>query len=275
MKITLSDLPDPSAAAAAGHRLFGHHEDLCLRLISGPQEASAAPRSPPPRTRSAPPRSMAVFWTAWGTSHVSLGRPGETHGDMPVKALPRAAYSEQAEYTLYLSTLSTSDMCSHVHQKKPSNQRRASSPAHGGSQKQLHSAPCQPNTDAAGLRCLSTASSAHAVPHWAKNWLFLPACRRGLHWLVWSDVPSKNGNSGNKIHYVAKHSCFSSGGILGHKGHHCNAKLNGCCSPLSCCASTLIFLFSCSGSLLRSHHSAELFPVMWNTVFYDTFMQNG
>lgn len=92
MKITLSDLPDPSAAAAAGHRLFGHHEDLCLRLISGPQEASAAPRSPPPRIRSAPQQSMAVFWTAWGTSHVSLGRPGETRGDMLVKALPRAAY---------------------------------------------------------------------------------------------------------------------------------------------------------------------------------------
>lgn len=32
MKITHSDLPDPSAAAVAGHRLFDHHEDPCPLL---------------------------------------------------------------------------------------------------------------------------------------------------------------------------------------------------------------------------------------------------
>lgn len=32
MKIIHSDLPDPSAAAVAGHRLFGHHDDPCPLL---------------------------------------------------------------------------------------------------------------------------------------------------------------------------------------------------------------------------------------------------
>lgn len=59
---------------------------------------------------------------------------------------------------------------------------------------------------------------------------------RWLPWLVWSDVHSKNGDLGDKIHYTAKHSCFSSGSFLGHKGHCCyEAKRNGCCSPSSCC----------------------------------------
>lgn len=114
-KITHSNLPDPSAAAAAGHRLFGHHEDPCPLLISGHQEASAALHSRPPRTQSAPPQLTAVFWTAWGTSRVSLGRPGETVGDMSIKAFPRDAYSEQAKYMLRLSILSTFDMHSQVH----------------------------------------------------------------------------------------------------------------------------------------------------------------
>lgn len=63
-------------------------------------------------------------------------------------------------------------------------------------------------------------------------------------WLVWSDMHSKNGNLGDKIHYVAKHWCFSSGGSLGHKGRCCNTMLNGCCSPSSCCPFTLIW-YSC------------------------------
>lgn len=135
------------------------------------------------------------------------------------------------------------------------------------------SSSLQSNMDTEGLRCLSTASSAHAVPHWAKNWLFLPACQAD-NCIDLCDMPSKNGNSGDRIHYAAEHSCFGSGGFLGHKGRCCNAKLNGCCSPPSCCPFTLIFLFSCSDNLPRSHHSVELFPVLWNTVYYDAFMQN-
>lgn len=108
-----SDLPDPSAAAAE-RRLFGHREDPCPLLISGHREASAAPRSPPRRTQLAPPQSMAVSWTAWGTSHVSLGKPGETCGDIPVKALPKDAYSEQVWFMLHLSILSAPDVHYHL-----------------------------------------------------------------------------------------------------------------------------------------------------------------
>lgn len=58
---------------------------------------------------------------------------------------------------------------------------------------------------------------------------------RQLLWLVWCHMRSKNGD---KICYVAKHLCFSSGGVLGQNVHCSNTKPNGCCSPSTCCPFT-------------------------------------